>query len=69
MINNMTVKDIEEAISQLPHAEMVELSEWFEEFEAQQWDDQIEDDAKAGRLKAFIDQAKADYDAGRSKSL
>ena len=65
----MTVKEIENAITRLPHNELVELSTWFEDFEAQVWDKQIETDAKAGRFDSLIDQAKAEYDAGRSRPL
>ena len=65
----MTVKDIEHAISQLPPSDIVELSAWFEEFESQLWDEQIENDAKAGRFDTLINQAKAEYDAGRSRPL
>lgn len=68
-MNGMTVKDIEHAITQLPRTEVVELSAWFEEFESQLWDEQIESDAKTGRFDSLIDQAKAEYAAGRSKPL
>lgn len=68
-MNTMTVNEIEHAISELPHSEIVELSVWFEEFESRLWDEQIEDDARSGRFEKLIDQAKADYDAGRCKSL
>lgn len=65
----MTVKDIEQAITQLPPSEVAELAAWFDEFESQLWDEQIERDAKAGRFDTMIDQAKAEYEAGRSKPL
>jgi hypothetical protein len=65
----MSVKDIEQAIAQLPPAEIVELSEWFEEFQHQLWDKQIEQDAKAGKLAKLMEQAKADYAAGQCKPL
>jgi hypothetical protein len=65
----MTVKDIEHAITQLPRTEVAELSAWFEDFESQLWDEQIETDAKNGRFDELINQAKSDYVAGRSKPL
>lgn len=65
----MSVKDIEQAITQLPPSEVAELSQWFEEFQAQVWDRQIEQDAKAGRFAALIEQAKAEAAAGRCKPL
>jgi hypothetical protein len=65
----MTVKDIEQAITKLPPAQVVELSSWFQEFESQLWDQKIEKDAKAGRFDSLIDQAKSEYAAGRCKPL
>lgn len=65
----MSVKDIEQAITQLPRQEVAELSRWFEEFQNQMWDEQIERDANAGRLDKLIEQAKAQSAAGRCKPL
>ena len=45
-----TVKDIERGISSLPLKELAEFRAWFEEFDAQAWDKQFEEDAKSGRL-------------------
>jgi hypothetical protein len=65
----MTVKDIEKAVSQLPHSEVRKFAAWFEEFQAQLWDEEIERDAKAGRFDSLIDQAKAEHEAGHSQPL
>ena len=65
----MSVKEIEQAIAQLPRSEVTELSRWFEEFQAQMWDEQIERDAKAGRFDELIEQAKARHAAGQCKPL
>ena len=65
----MSVKDIEKAITQLPPHELAELSQWFEEFQNQQWDEQIERDANAGRFDTLIEQAKAQFAAGRCRPL
>ena len=37
----MSLKEIEKAIEELPRHEVTELSQWFEEFENQLWDEQI----------------------------
>jgi hypothetical protein len=65
----MSVKEIEAAITQLPPSELAELARWFEEFQAQAWDRQIAQDAKSGRLNRLVEQAKAEYAAGRCKPL
>ncbi len=65
----MSVKEIEKAIEELPRHEVTELSQWFEEFQNQLWDEQIERDANAGRFASLIGQAKEQYAAGLSKPL
>ncbi len=65
----MSVKDIETTIAQLPRQEIAELSQWFEEFQNQIWDEQIERDAIAGRFDQLIEHAKAQHAAGHCKPL
>jgi hypothetical protein len=65
----MNIKEIESAISQLPPAELAELAKWFEEFHAQIWDEQLEQDVKAGRLDALIKQAEQDFEQGQCEPL
>ena len=65
----MSVKEIETLIEQLPRDELAELTAWLEEFQARAWDEQIERDAKAGKFKKLIEQAKAEYAAGQCKPL
>lgn len=65
----MNIKDIESAIAQLPPSEVAELAEWFEEFQAQLWDAQLEQDVKSGRLDALLKQAEQDFENGRCGSL
>jgi hypothetical protein len=68
-IEGMSVKDIEQAIKELPRQEIVELSQWFEEFQNQMWDEQIERDTNAGRFDKLIAQAKSQHAEGRCKPL
>jgi len=65
----MDVKEIETAITQLPPAKIAELAEWFEEFHAQLWDNQVEQDLKAGRLDSLLKEAEKDLESGRCESL
>ena len=65
----MTITEIEQAITQLSEQELAEFREWFDEYFAQLWDKQIEEDAKSGRLDKLIADATADYDAGLSTPL
>jgi len=64
-----TVSEIQEAITRLSAAEQRQLARWFEEALEDAWDNQIEEDIKAGRLNDLIGQAEADITAGRVKPL
>ena len=65
----MDVKEIESAIAQLPPTKVAELAEWFEEFHAQLWDKQLEEDVKAGRLDTLLGEAEQDHESGRCEKL
>lgn len=65
----MGIKEIESAIAQLPPTELAELAKWFEEFQAQVWDEQLEQDVKAGRLDTLIKQAEQEFEQGQCEPL
>jgi hypothetical protein len=65
----MSVEELESAISGLSAGELACLSQWFEEFMADQWDRQIEQDLIADRLDAAIKSADGHYKAGRCTPL
>lgn len=58
------MREIESAIAQLPAAEVAQLAQWFEQFHAQMWDDQIEKDVKTGRLDSLLEEAALDSESG-----
>jgi hypothetical protein len=66
---SMTVSEIESAIKKLPPEEISRLSEWFEEFEAQMWDEQIASDLERGKLKTLIEEAEEDFLNNKCKPL
>lgn len=63
------VKNIQEAVAQLSDDDLASFRSWFEDFDAQIWDEQFEGDVKAGRLDALADRALADFRAGRYEEL
>ncbi len=65
----MSIEELESVVSGLSDAELARFSEWFEEFMADQWDRQIEQDVRAGRLDAAIKRADDHYEAGRCTPL
>jgi hypothetical protein len=65
----MNVREIEVAIAQLNSSERAELTEWFAEYRASKWDEQIEQDARLGKLDHLVVRAEADFAAGRCRKL
>lgn len=65
----MSIDELQAAIAQLPKEELARLSNWLEEFMADEWDRQIEDDLLAGQLDSVIRQADEDFEAGRCTPL
>jgi hypothetical protein len=64
-----TIQEIERAVSELTPQELAEFRRWFHDFDAAEWDRQLEADVAAGRLDALADEALADLRAGRTRPL
>jgi hypothetical protein len=60
-----TVQEIEAAVRQLSPDERAAFRAWFAEFDADEWDRQIEADVTAGRLDWLADEARRDLREGR----
>ena len=61
--------DIESAVSQLSRSDLTAFRDWFSSFDSQAWDEQFEQDVRAGRLDSLADEALADLHSGRSRAL
>jgi hypothetical protein len=61
--------NIKRQIKAHPSSDPACFRAWFAEFDAANWDAQIEADGKAGRLDLLADKALAIYRAGRTHSL
>lgn len=64
-----SIQEIERAILQLPQPDLKVLRVWFDELEDAMWDQEFEEDVKAGRLDLLAQQALADLSAGRCTAL
>jgi hypothetical protein len=64
-----TVTDIEAAVQRLSRDELARFRTWFQEFDAEAWDRQFEEDARAGRLDALAEEALDDLREGRCRDL
>jgi hypothetical protein len=65
----MGINEIEKAISDLTPDDLARFRIWYEEFEAQTWDEQIEEDIRSGKLDEFAENALEEYHAGKFKDL
>jgi len=60
---------LEQEIRKLTPSELAAFRTWFREYEAAEWDRQMEDDIIAGKLDELAKKALADHSAGRLKEL
>jgi hypothetical protein len=66
---SMTTEEIEKAIIKLSPEERAKLRAWWEEFEADEWDRQIERDAMNGKLDKLLEESRADFREGRTRKF
>lgn len=64
-----TVKDIEAAVERLSREDLARFRSWFQEFDADAWDRQFEEDALSGKLDSLAEEASKDFHAGRCRDL
>ena len=60
---------IESKVERLDAKSFAAFRAWFIEYEHGRWDEQLEEDSKAGKLDSLISEAVAEYKAGKSTSL
>ena len=63
------VQRLEREVEGLTSDELAVFHKWFQECDAAVWDEQIEQDAAAGRFDKLAEKALADHKAGRSKEM
>ena len=61
----MSIQEIERAVSKLSRDELIAFRAWFQEFDAEDWDRQLEEDVAAGRLDQLAEEALHDLREGR----
>jgi hypothetical protein len=65
----MTTEDIEQAVERLTPDELARFRAWFEQFDAERFDQVLEQDIKAGKLDQFAEAALSDYRAAQTRDL
>ncbi len=64
-----TIAEIQNAVRSLPEEEFDAFSSWLDQYEEERWDRQIERDQKSGPLRSLMEQARADFEAGKCNRL
>ena len=63
------VEKIEQDIRKLDRKELLAFRRWFREYDSDEWDRQIEEDVRAGKLDKLAEEALAEHRAGNSKEI
>jgi hypothetical protein len=63
------VEEVERAVRDLSPQDLRQFREWFQRFEDELWDRQIERDAAGGRLDALAEEAMTEIREGRTGPL
>ena len=64
-----TAKEIEQAVASLPNSELKEFRSWFSDFDAKNWDAQIEQDIDSGKLSELGAKALRQHESGKTKEM
>lgn len=65
----MTLQEIENSVKELTPEQLAKFRDWFQEYEANQWDQQIENDAFSGKLDAISNEAINEHRDGNTSTL
>ena len=63
------LEQLEQQVLNLPPQDLAQFREWFLEFDARVWDQQIETDLKEGKLDSLIAEARAEFKTGKAREL
>ncbi len=64
-----SLQRIESQIAALPEQELCQFRTWFDEFDAERWDNALDADISNGKLDSLAAEALAHYSAGQCKPL
>ncbi len=63
------IEKIEQDVRKLNRDELLAFRRWLREFDSDEWDRQIEEDVRAGKLDKLAEEAIAAHRAGKNKEL
>ena len=63
------VEQLEAEVRKLDRIELAVFRQWFQEYDGDEWDRQIEEDIQAGKLDKLVEEALAQHRTGQTKEL
>ena len=63
------VETLESEIKKLSPAELAAFREWFAKYDADEWDRQIEEDVRSGKLERLAEEALMAHKRGETKEF
>ncbi|MGC9196481.1 MAG: hypothetical protein ACP5IL_13660 [Syntrophobacteraceae bacterium] len=63
------IQKLEQQIRKLAPSELSDFRKWFRNYDSDQWDRQIEEDALTGKLDRLAQKALADHKAGKTSEI
>lgn len=64
-----TLEAVENEVERFSLKELAEFRLWFEKFDSDAWDRQIETNAAAGKLDSLAKEAIAEYESGKAREI
>ncbi len=66
---DITIEELKISVAQLPQDQLRRFRAWYQKFDSEAWDTQIEKDIFEGKLDNLADAAIADHKSGKTKKL
>ncbi len=63
------VERLEREVQELNRAELAAFREWFREYDSDEWDLQIEEDVRTGKLDKLAEEALMTHKAGETRDI
>ena len=63
------IEKLEREAQKLSREELAAFREWFRKYDSDEWDRQIENDVRSGKVDLLAEEAVAEHKAGRTKEI
>lgn len=63
------IEKLEREIRKLTREELAAFRDWFRKYDSDEWDRQIANDVRSGKLDSLAEEAIAEHKAGRTREI